>query len=168
MIQRPPCSTRTYTLFPYTALFRSGWSGSVRTVLRMIRSFGNTRLMTQTGSSIALAGPPVVGLRGIAPGRECCGWKTRRRTVGACTPSPCKEGCNAFPKRRFQLPPPQGEGSGGGGFECGPRGAGTEHHPHPCLPLEGEGVPCSRDRSEERRVGKECVSRCRSRWSPFH
>src|SRR3546814_12031731 len=23
-------------------------------------------------------------------------------------------------------------------------------------------------RSEERRVGKECVSRCRSRWSPFH
>src|SRR3546814_12317892 len=24
------------------------------------------------------------------------------------------------------------------------------------------------DRSEERRVGKECVSTCRSRWSPFH
>src|SRR3546814_12846688 len=23
-------------------------------------------------------------------------------------------------------------------------------------------------RSEERRVGKECVSTCRSRWSPFH
>src|SRR3546814_18046643 len=23
------------------------------------------------------------------------------------------------------------------------------------------------DRSEERRVGKECVSTCRSRWSPF-
>src|SRR3546814_11764062 len=27
----------------------------------------------------------------------------------------------------------------------------------------------SRDmRSEERRVGKECVSTCRSRWSPYH
>src|SRR3546814_5118397 len=26
------------------------------------------------------------------------------------------------------------------------------------------GVP----RSEERRVGKECVSTCRSRWSPYH
>src|SRR3546814_9115382 len=25
---------------------------------------------------------------------------------------------------------------------------------------------CSR--SEERRVGKECVSTCRSRWSPYH
>src|SRR3546814_10718213 len=25
-----------------------------------------------------------------------------------------------------------------------------------------------RNRSEERRVGKECVSTCRSRWSPYH
>src|SRR3546814_9701975 len=25
-----------------------------------------------------------------------------------------------------------------------------------------------RERSEERRVGKECVSTCRSRWSPDH
>src|SRR3546814_18862130 len=24
------------------------------------------------------------------------------------------------------------------------------------------------DRSEERRVGKECISTCRSRWSPYH
>src|SRR3546814_14205158 len=24
------------------------------------------------------------------------------------------------------------------------------------------------DRSEERRVGKECVSTCRSRWAPYH
>src|SRR3546814_16192113 len=24
------------------------------------------------------------------------------------------------------------------------------------------------DRSEERRVGKECVRKCRSRWSPYH
>ena len=23
-------------------------------------------------------------------------------------------------------------------------------------------------RSEERRVGKECLSKCRSRWSPYH
>src|SRR3546814_3670606 len=26
----------------------------------------------------------------------------------------------------------------------------------------------ARLRSEERRVGKECVSTCRSRWSPYH
>src|SRR3546814_1459135 len=28
--------------------------------------------------------------------------------------------------------------------------------------------PVEADRSEERRVGKECVSTCRSRWSPYH
>src|SRR3546814_12697426 len=28
--------------------------------------------------------------------------------------------------------------------------------------------PSGQDRSEERRVGKACVSTCRSRWSPFH
>src|SRR3546814_20060288 len=27
---------------------------------------------------------------------------------------------------------------------------------------------CPAARSEERRVGKECVSTCRSRWSPYH
>src|SRR3546814_6605204 len=29
-------------------------------------------------------------------------------------------------------------------------------------------VAIGRPRSEERRVGKECVSTCRSRWSPYH
>src|SRR3546814_9524558 len=28
--------------------------------------------------------------------------------------------------------------------------------------------PGGNGRSEERRVGKECVSTCRSRWSPYH
>src|SRR3546814_4765497 len=27
---------------------------------------------------------------------------------------------------------------------------------------------CATGRSEERRVGNECVSTCRSRWSPYH
>src|SRR3546814_9571974 len=30
------------------------------------------------------------------------------------------------------------------------------------------GIRCVVARSEERRVGKECVSTCRSRWSPYH
>src|SRR3546814_18815362 len=37
--------------------------------------------------------------------------------------------------------------------------------------MEDVDVPrelASLDRSEERRVGKECVSTCRSRWSPYH
>src|SRR3546814_17916638 len=29
-------------------------------------------------------------------------------------------------------------------------------------------LPAGFYRSEERRVGKECVSTCRSRWSPYH
>src|SRR3546814_10311737 len=29
-------------------------------------------------------------------------------------------------------------------------------------------IGVARNRSEERRVGKECVSTCRSRWSPYH
>ena len=28
--------------------------------------------------------------------------------------------------------------------------------------------PATGDRSEERRVGKECNLSCRSRWSPYH
>src|SRR3546814_4416446 len=35
---------------------------------------------------------------------------------------------------------------------------------HPCRLASG----LKRGRSEERRVGKECVSTCRSRWSPYH
>src|SRR3546814_2560605 len=44
-----------------------------------------------------------------------------------------------------------------------------------CLRTSGESrtpsrwdYPIERRRSEERRVGKECVSTCRSRWSPYH
>src|SRR3546814_10124062 len=35
----------------------------------------------------------------------------------------------------------------------------------PILSFENLGLS---QRSEERRVGKECVSTCRSRWSPYH
>src|SRR3546814_8143559 len=31
-----------------------------------------------------------------------------------------------------------------------------------------DGIDVVGKRSEERRVGKECVSTCRSRWSPYH
>src|SRR3546814_17448633 len=55
-------------------------------------------------------------------------------------------------------------------FLCGQRREGKVHGQRlPCLP---QGRPRRRDgrpeRSEERRVGKECVSTCRSRWSPYH
>src|SRR3546814_15311370 len=34
--------------------------------------------------------------------------------------------------------------------------------------LQQAGEEPHAERSEERRVGKECVSTCRSRWSPYH
>src|SRR3546814_1760556 len=34
--------------------------------------------------------------------------------------------------------------------------------------LAGNSADDTLARSEERRVGKECVSTCRSRWSPYH
>ena len=47
----------------------------------------------------------------------------------------------------------------------------------PCRPAKGRpiavidhppGAETQWDRSEERRVGKECAMECRSRWSPYH
>src|SRR3546814_10143240 len=37
----------------------------------------------------------------------------------------------------------------------------------PTSPNASASLGCP-NRSEERRVGKECVSTCRSRWSPYH
>src|SRR3546814_13898550 len=85
------------------------------------------------------------------------------------------------------LPPPlQGEGRGGDGLQSRTR---TKPIPTLALPLKGRGLDlqpspsrggnliyanCLRNRpslskklrSEETRVGKECVSTCISRWSP--
>src|SRR3546814_1539712 len=46
----------------------------------------------------------------------------------------------------------------------------TRFRQHQTCPGPGRRSPgTSRsNRSEERRVGKECVSTCRSRWSPYH
>src|SRR3546814_1858831 len=42
-------------------------------------------------------------------------------------------------------------------------------HKAPRVGRSDAGRPGTRKtRSEERRVGKECVSTCRSRWSPYH
>src|SRR3546814_15593157 len=62
---------------------------------------------------------------------------------------------------------------------CGERGefqVGAHVDVRPALlfaiePAGAQAGACGADdihRSEERRVGKECVSTCRSRWSPYH
>src|SRR3546814_3030537 len=45
------------------------------------------------------------------------------------------------------------------------RDIGTLRRPGPQMIVLPAGIWA---RSEERRVGKECVSTCRSRWSPYH
>src|SRR3546814_12121310 len=47
---------------------------------------------------------------------------------------------------------------------CGKAKHGKAHR-DAVIQMAGDGRAA---RSEERRVGKECVSTCRSRWSPYH
>src|SRR3546814_18469150 len=114
MVRRPPKSTRTDTLVPYTTLVRSG---ADRRAER--RRSGGARAYrpasAPTGPAWSEALPPSEqgGLIGRIDDRR------------AVDPGEGREGVH--PPARFR-----------------------------------------ENRSEERRVGKECVSTCRSRWSPYH
>src|SRR3546814_14019469 len=105
MIRRPPRSTRTDTLFPYTTLFRS--------LDRVARLPGHLILVIARGEKI--------------------------RDLGAQRPDQ---------RRRAAIE----------------REAGIVQRPIGCLDRQAVGAK-RKQGSEERRVGKECVSTCRSRWS---
>src|SRR3546814_12840297 len=107
MIRRPPRSTRTDTLFPYTTLFRSE---------RQAAGYAAIRVVAAAHRDFAVRG---VDIDPLARAQREFG--VDRSALGA--------------ERDDDHP----VGGGGEGF-----------------------------RSEERRVGKECVSTCRSRWSPYH
>src|SRR3546814_14594999 len=47
-------------------------------------------------------------------------------------------------------------------------GWSDEFADHEVVPRDYFGMRLAFYRSEGRRVGKECVSTCRSRWSPYH
>src|SRR3546814_4860922 len=74
MIRRPPRSTRTDTLFPYTTLFRSGrvrgwlpWGAAATAIALLIVAFGagGASLPGQPGSaSTARAAEPLITQRG--------------------------------------------------------------------------------------------------------
>src|SRR3546814_16681351 len=107
MIRRPPRSTRTDTLFPYTTLFRS------------------------------LLDLPAPAARGGDDAVEQVERRGLRVTRAELTHDPF--GMNVDPH-----------------FGRDARGEIVEIEAGELL------------RSEERRVGKERVSKCRSRWSPYH
>src|SRR3546814_16690676 len=131
MIRRPPRSTRTDTLFPYTTLFRSqGYS-------IFIDNFGpsvaNTR--SQYGSITV---------------RNCSGIGVMCEEIFGSVIGPLEvAGISAVAGH---------SGAGGHGLLIG---GGCEH-----LTVTGSIAQCNR--SEERRVGKECVSPCRSRGEQSH
>src|SRR3546814_11337518 len=105
MIRRPPRSTRTDTLFPYTTLFRS---------------------IHRRGDSEAFVGEIAFGIE-----------RHQRLILDD----------------QQALDPP-----------TFPR----EQHPSALIRRSARSPISLRHRSEERRVGKECVSTCRSRWSPYN
>src|SRR3546814_8155247 len=57
--------------------------------------------------------------------------------------------------------------SDGGSLDSRDAKVAVDRRPRSSASL-GRRLPISPWRSEERRVGKECVSTCRSRWSPYH
>src|SRR3546814_11641811 len=120
MIRRPPRSTRTDTLFPYTTLFRSGTPVDPPKELVLIRSPGGYLIFFDKVKD------------------EILGFRTSRLAAGRYT---VEVSGRAYQPLRAavvlaDVPPP---------FEDLPDNS-----------------------SEERRVGKEFVSTCRSRWSPYH
>src|SRR3546814_13484176 len=111
MLRRPPRSTRTDTLFPYTTLFRSEGV--------------STRIW-----GLAIGGLLLLALAFWLGGRFGGGMsKGEVETIVA-----------DYIKANPQIIPE-------------------------ALEAQRKGAIA---RSAERRVGKECVSTCRSRWSPYH
>src|SRR3546814_13707779 len=112
MIRRPPRSTRTDTLFPYTTLFRST---------------GNPFFTTDTAAA----------LRGAEIGAEIVLKATKVDGIYSADPN---KDPNATRYSRISF--------------------------DEAIVRRLEVMDATR--SEERRVGKECVSTCRYRWSPYH
>src|SRR3546814_16351988 len=123
MIRRPPRSTRTDTLFPYTTLFRS-----------------DTRFDTMFRSILSRI--PLIYHKDTPPNS-----------------SEAEKGLT------FDSRLPNGPVSAREASDLLTGVTGTRLL---IILDEYDRVADSGFRSEERRVGKACVSRCRSRWSPDH
>src|SRR3546814_15473024 len=121
-IRRPPRSTRTDTLFPYTTLVRSGYE------------FDRADVQSR-GYSVHVNAD--LGDYG---------------TLSSITAWTDSEADNLTTLNHSQ-----------GGNTCVPTFACVDY----AYRMYTKALSQELNRSEERRVGKECVSTCRSRWSPY-
>src|SRR3546814_13903541 len=135
MIRRPPRSTRTDTLFPYTTLFRS---------------------RERPARAVPRPAPDAAGaqcLAGVPPAAQ----RRRRDRLSYLRPAPPLSGVHALcvaslaRDRGARLDAAAADTLA----QPGAAAARSPDRPSPRQPL----------RSEERRVGKACVRTGRSRWS---
>ena len=141
---------------------------------------GNLRDRVSQGMDVGTASAVVAGsFAASTPFRpEACTWAVgeiaRALGLSSAAPSPAP-GPSAIPgssvpggsQPTISAPLPAGPGGyapGAGGY---PSSAGAGGYPAAATP-GGYPSPAAVGRSEERRVGKECMVQCRSRWSPYH
>src|SRR3546814_13417937 len=132
MVRRPPRSTRTYTLFPYTTLFRS------RSPLTEARQQRFPRVAVQV--RLRCGNPELA---------------TVLHSLESGSPRLFIDNLNVLTLGNFRSRRGM-ETQGGGGLDASFDLYGYLQPP-----------PGAATRSEERRVGKECVSTCSSRWLPY-
>src|SRR3546814_20967023 len=156
MIRRPPRSTRTDTLFPYTTLFRSRDEE--------IAAAGIGKALPDPGGAEAIA----VGLDRRAARRtpahriEHAPVGGERRGIETEAEGGDHEGMSTFGVR---IAPPFRLGTNGTGSRQSLAALRRTRHPQPISKSPGRGS-LSQHTSAERRAGKECVRTCRSRAAP--
>src|SRR3546814_19343559 len=132
MTRRPPRSTRTDTLFPYTTLFRSLF-GYEHLLQRLFSEGGRL-------ASAVVAAQSHENLSPVAGHQILSAISNAQLSVSGAI------GHMAEGHRQLE-------------FMAQKLGIDPEAF--------GDVIK-RQNRSEERRVGKECVRTCRSRWSPYH
>src|SRR3546814_18378261 len=138
MIPRPPGSTRTDTLCPYTTLFRSGGVG---------------------GDGCGGAAPGVVERE---HGGGVAGEALRRGDVRDVVALPQPAGVTEGRQAALGRDARAGEDDDAHGSG---EAAGSTDVVEDAIPAVRQRQATS---TEERRVGKGCGSTCRSRWAPVH
>src|SRR3546814_12679853 len=152
MIRPPPMSTRTYPLFPYTTLFRSPgahWNYSMATdVLGAVIERIEGKPFAQVLQDRIFGPLGMVDTGFKVPADQ------QHRLTDCYMFHPAEKMKPFDGGDRSRWAKNRSFHSGGGGLVS----TLSDYHRF-CLMLL---------RSEERRVGKECDSPCRSRWSPLH